>query len=241
MDVRNFQVLLLNTDMAADMTEYQKIINIMEQTLPLDGSTYKVNSIQLVLNKNLRSMFEGEIAILDKRKNKLPFLPTWHQEEDHVLRGQIMSRLQGIQKNHEPQPAVPVLPLWHGCTASVALEICETGLADLQTTDDGFFGRGLYLTNSWEYATRVYSKADLTIILCWTVLGSVYPVVSRDMAKLRGQPHYLNYDSHYVPVKHLSGSSYIPCNAIEEAVYDEFVVFHRAQVLPCCIVTLGRI
>ncbi len=44
--------------------------------------------------------------------------------------------------------SIKVVPLWHGTADSVVRNVCETGFAALATTDDGYFGKGLYFTNS---------------------------------------------------------------------------------------------
>jgi hypothetical protein len=42
-------------------------------------------------------------------------------------------------------PHVSLLPLWHGTSASALESIFTTGFANLSLTDDGFFGKGLYI------------------------------------------------------------------------------------------------
>jgi len=44
------------------------------------------------------------------------------------------------------------VPLFHGTNYAVALEICENGFAALQTTDVGFFGKGI--TSSIQKSNR---------------------------------------------------------------------------------------
>jgi len=101
----------------------------------------------------------------------------------------------------------------------------------------GYFGRGIYLTNSWKYAIEVYSPQDKVALLCWTVLGNTFPVVDGDMKFLEGKTRYQNYDCHYVPVKPRDPTKsqetvFFPCTDLEEATYDEYVFFHHPQVVP---------
>ena len=73
--------------------------------------------------------------------------------------------------------------------------------------------------------------------LCWVMLGNVYPVIGGDMTKLKGQSHFKNYDSHYIPVKPASSSNlnksvYLACKENDNPTFDEFVVFYHTQIAP---------
>ncbi len=79
----------------------------------------------------------------------LAFQPSWHLENGKDIRGNVMKRLNTFASKFTPQlDSIKVVPLWHGTADSVVRNICETGFAALATTDDGYFGRGLYFTNS---------------------------------------------------------------------------------------------
>ena len=42
-----------------------------------------------------------------------------------------------------------LFPLWHGTRPEVLDSVLNTGFANLATTDDGFFGKGLYIKFSF--------------------------------------------------------------------------------------------
>jgi len=69
-------------------------------------------------------------------------------------------------------------------------------------------------------------------------LGSVFPVVYEDSIHLIGKANVGAYHSHYIPVKSLNGSiiSYAALKEGDIPLYDEFVVFDAASILPRFVV-----
>lgn len=157
-----------------------------------------------------------------------------------------------------------VLPLWHGSSEVVCQSICSSGYTSFgkhhyydenatkgnaKSTDKGYFGSGIYFTNSARYAS-MYSSGHL--LLTWVSMREPYPVVNdkphpqkgTDMVKLEGKEHYQNYNAHYIPVASIEPNNplcmnYYPCYKDQEPTWDEFVVFHQAQALPRFWVELG--
>lgn len=142
--------------------------------------------------------------------------------------------------------------MWHGSSADKCQSICESGFTffgkhkggTVKSTDEGFFGSGIYFTNSARYAADIYSDGQ-HLILAWVSMRTPYPVVSdkkgsicTDMNTLRGQGAYENYNAHYIPVvsinpKNAKCAIYYPCAKGEKPTCDELVVFHKSQSLPC--------
>ena len=143
-----------------------------------------------------------------------------------------------------------ILPLWHGSSEEVSHSICavsfyfgKTSLAakqpgDPQSTDEGYFGSGIYFTNSARYTSDIYSKGH--ILLAWVSMREPFPVVGDpehlDMNGLKGKGAYKNYNAHYIPVvpthSHPSCAIYHPCQEGETPNCDEIVVFQKSQALP---------
>jgi len=154
--------------------------------------------------------------------------------------------------------------LWHGTKRAEA--ICSNGFAFFgkhalfenpaaagPNVDIGFFGSGIYFTNSAQYAA-MYSanKVGGTLLLAWVSMREPYPVVSdtpvpkegTDMTRLRGKGAYKNYNAHYIPVTSTDPADpenmiFHPCHRFEKPAWDEYVVFHTAQTLACFQVELG--
>ena len=113
-----------------------------------------------------------------------------------------------------------------------------------ENTDVGYFGSGIYFTNSARYAAEIYSDGNL--LLAWVTMREPYPVVANaicnlpakptDMKKLEGYGAYQNYNAHYIPVvpidpTHPKCAVYYPCAQSQEPVLDEIVVFQKSQAL----------
>lgn len=154
-----------------------------------------------------------------------------------------------------------ILPLWHGSSFAKCESIATSGFqffgnhhffkeqaqpGPITSTDEGYFGNGIYFTTSAQCAS-LYSDGK-NILLSWVSMTQPYPVVSdipnpsrrnycKDMDMLRARQHYQNYNAHYIPVKSAQPNrhncvEYFPCNSIEEAAWDEIVVFQHSQTLP---------
>ncbi len=151
-----------------------------------------------------------------------------------------------------------VLPLWHGSSPEKCKSIFSTGFTsfgkhhvydsnakkgDSTITDAGYFGSGIYFTSSARYAV-MYSRQGY-LLLSWVFMREPYPVVSdkpppvkcSDMEKLEGKEHYQNYNAHFIPVVPIRPNDpecmdFAPCYRDQSPVWDEVVVFEKAQALP---------
>jgi hypothetical protein len=74
---------------------------------------------------------------------------------------------------------------WHGAQPDVLRNICRTGFLSFSTLNDGWHGRGIYLTHYPAYAdfyVRVRGGANSSVrslLLSWVLHGKTYPVVGR--------------------------------------------------------------
>lgn len=160
----------------------------------------------------------------------------------------MMKNLEYYSDRFQPRKKkVHMLPLWFATSPEIANTICNSGFGAVPLEEDGIFGRGIYLMDSAEHAilnsTQVEEKQVL--IMCWVVLGNIYPVVKDDISKLRGRAKYKNYDCHYVPVVptspiNLHESSYEPCDEGQIQFFSQYVIFNEAQLLPRFILHLEQ-
>jgi WD40 repeat protein len=144
-----------------------------------------------------------------------------------------------------------VLPLWHGSSSDKCDSISTSGFVyfgktslgskqsdDPESTDEGYFGSGIYFTNSARYAGDIYSKGHL--MLAWVSMREPFPIVGdpsqTDMKALKGKGAYKHYNAHYIPVVPIDPDPhcaiYHPCKKGENPACDEIVVFHKSQTLP---------
>lgn len=221
---------------------------------------YEIAHVHCIHDRNQQDAYESNIASIEKKT----FSPSWDQEPRPDQRAEAMGRLKEATDLFSPfitlendgrrvkREKAKILPLWHGTAGSVAHLIAKSGFEffgktklgqgnsnDPTSTDDGFFGSGLYFTNSARYAADIYSKGHL--LIAWVSMGGPFPVVGdpkqEDMKTLRGKGAYKHYDAHYVPVCSLNPSdlfeaTYHPVQKGKEAHCDEIVVFQKAQTLP---------
>ena len=134
---------------------------------------------------------------------------------------------------------VTVLPLWHGSGEGKIRSICHHGFDILgrDSTDPGYFGKGIYFTTSAKYAVNAYSK-DGHLLLAWVSMREPYPVVLEDLQRqtLLGKIAHDNHDAHYIPVISASRDDpfekvYEPTGSGQDPMCDEVVVFKEAQTL----------
>jgi hypothetical protein len=237
-----------------------------------------INAAYVIHNVPATGQFEMLIPSLEQEARSDTFAPKWHQEDNVPLRKAAVERWQKAagqfspvsipnrEGNKETYPLTKVLPLWHGSKQEICHAICKTGFtffgkhhylkdeasgaAAAKSTDLGFFGSGIYFTNSARYAADIYSDGNL--LLTWVSMRSPYPVIGdkplpakpTDMGKLEGLHSYQNYNAHYIPVVPLNPHDsqcavYYPCPMGMSPVWDEYVVFHKTQTLPRFWIELG--
>ncbi len=245
--------------------------------------TYSIKHVFCVHNPPQTGQFEDSLVSMDgEAQNPVFFSPKWQTEDPTGCRAQVMTRWKesaaafspvavvrsGTCKRKEVLSHVFVFPYWHGSSQQKVQSICDTGFTYfgkhnyLQegirdrglSKDIGFFGSGIYFTNSARYAADIYSSGHL--LLAWVSMRSPYPVIGEEEApdmpldkeKLAGWPAFENYDAHYVPVIASNTSnpmcpSYNPCGKDQIPMWDETVVFNKGQIqtLPRFYVELENI
>ena len=222
---------------------------------------YGIKKIHCVHERNQMTAFESTLSSTEREAPK--FQAQWNKEPRADQRAEVIDRWKQTTDLFSPFQTLEndgrrktwnttkVLPLWHGTSEEVCHSICESGFVyfgkttlgaqqpgDPQSTDEGYFGSGIYFTNSARYTSDIYSKGH--ILLAWVSMREPFPVVGDpdqiDMNSLKGKGAYKNYNAHYIPVvpthSHPSCAIYHPCQEGETPNCDEIVVFHKSQALP---------
>jgi len=256
-------VQVINSD-----PEYAFVVRYFQHQKP---PHYAIKSIRCVHNPDQTKIFEGSFTSMEEAAKT--FSPGWSQEEPKAQRAQTIERWKASVAPFSPFQ-IPsskrvdtfvrskIIPLWHG--SKQVDSICKIGFSFFgkhhffdknakagaqASTDIGYFGSGIYFTNSSHYASMYHSG---TLFLAWVSMREPYPVVNdvpipkkgADMLKLQGKGAYQNYNAHYIPVTSTDPSNadnmiYHPCHATEQPAWDEYVVFQATQALPRFIVELG--
>lgn len=144
---------------------------------------------------------------------------------------------QLYQRHHECNVHGEEQVLFHGTRTVNFDPIFENNFKFLGTTDNGWYGQGIYFSSSPNYCI-FYSKWDrksILYLICSIVkLGKQLTVI--ELGPYTGKPLHADYDSHYVKVN--EGGS--PTDATE-GFFEEFVIKNSDQVLPLYIVGLRRV
>ena len=197
----------------------------------------------------------------------IKILPGWSGEQESSRKQVVIQRWKGQTGSFQPlqvsiggqnMPLVhtQILPLWHGSHEMKCESICTSGFTyfgkhhffdntaeagPASSTDKGYFGSGIYFTNSARYAA-LYARGHM--LLSWVSMREPYPVINdiplpqkgSAMNMLEGKGAYQNYNTHFIPVVCLRPNSqtcteYFPCHVGDQPVWDEVVVFQRSQTL----------
>jgi hypothetical protein len=261
---------VLNTD-----PDFLFILKYFEYQKP---PSYSIKRIVCIHNPDHTQVFEGTLKNQEREANSPVFAPKGKDEEPKADRGRALVRWESQASQFSPVEIkstnsrrsdtctkAKVLPLWHGSSEFVCKSVCSSGFTSFgkhhyfdesasqgesKSTDKGYFGSGIYFTNSASYATIYSSEGHL--LLSWVSMREPYPVVNdkpypqkgSDMIKLGGKEHYQNYNAHFIPVASIRPSDpkcveYYPCYKDQQPAWDEFVVFYPAQALPRFWVELG--
>jgi hypothetical protein len=220
---------------------------------------YGIKKVFCVHERHQQQAFELNLSSLEREADNFP--PTWRQEPRAAQRAKAIERWRQAADMFSPFNTVEtdgrrrnwqktkVLPLWHGSSEEAGESVATSGFVYFgktslggvgpKSTDEGFFGSGIYFTNSSRYASDIYSRGH--IFLAWVSMREPFPVVGdptkADMKILQGRGHYKDYNAHYVPVTSINPSDpyeayYYPTKEGEKPHCDEIVVFHKSQTLP---------
>ncbi len=228
---------------------------------------YGIKNIVCIHNPSHIAGFENGLIKLEQESQNSVFIPRGQEEDPKPERLVALDRWRRqvdlFSPIHVGNPGdatkltrVKILPVWHGTNKSVCQSISDSGFTFFgkhhyffketpktgpKSTDFGYFGSGIYFTNSAEYATK-YAPGHL--ILAFIGMREPLPVVSdvahpakcTDMKKLEGRGAYQNYNAHFIPVASIKPDdpnclNYFPCYQNQTPAWDEFVVFQNNHAL----------
>ena len=220
---------------------------------------YNIKKIYCIYERRQQQAFEFNLSSIEREAST--FQPTWYQEPRAKQRAKAIERWQQSANIFSPFSNIrangkrtvwkntKIFPLWHGSSEKMCESIAKSGFANFGkilpggstygSIDEGFFGRGIYFTNSARYASDIYSKGH--IFLAWVSMKEPFPIVGDpcqlDMKAIKGKGAYKDYNAHYIPVTSINPSNpyetiYYPTKEDETPHCDEFVVFHKYQTLP---------
>lgn len=232
-----------------------------------------IKKVHCIHNPSQTQQFVGMLKNMEQEANKFP--PQWQDEENKDQRKLVIQRWKILADQFSPIKIpssqrtdtihqAKVFLLWHGSSKEKCTSICNSGFTYfgkhhhfdkeakpglLSSTDIGYFGSGIYFTDSAKYAA-MYCRDH--ILLAFVSMCEPYPVINevphpqkgKDMKKLEGKGAYQTYNAHFIPVASINPSSphcmeYHPCIIGEKPAWDEFVVFQKSQTLPRFWVELG--
>ena len=214
---------------------------------------FHLRSVDIVRNDNLENSSKTHAERLKRLREENPLM--FHHKCEDEKQQDVLDILNALF--HPVLPAARrgprTLTVYHGCRASAARKIVNSGFFDLAMMDAGFFGRGIYVTPNAEYACQyatgcfaakeAHSKEHpnwFPVLLCTAVVGHVYPVTrqidyqsSSGHSSLFGKPLKTGYDAHFALVHHMN--NYEAAQEPDTAQYGELCVSQYAALLPLAI------
>lgn len=238
----NFKLL----DLPSETRDYQfAFAQYIANTSPAFANEVLPKQIDLIWNQNLERLFEGQKVVLETRVGDNEAPRTWQDEPGSSHKMLMMKHLEYYSDRFQlGKKKVHMLPLWFATNMETALLVCNSGFGALHLDDEAPYGRGIYLTDSAEEAAKsVLHEHNPVLLLCWAVLGSVYPVMKGNAAKLKGKSKFKNHDCHLIPLvpDHSTqnpGLKYVPCDEGQIPYFNQFVLFNEAQLFPRFMISL---
>jgi len=132
-----------------------------------------------------------------------------------------------------------ILPVVHGTDKKIANMILTNGFAALSKIDDGWYGKGIYFSSNAQYVIPYFAtRKNPAIMICLLLPGNPYPVTESHLQKpnLFGEHIVSGHQSHYV----VTGANGYPCQNMNDARYDEYVVDQEVQVVPIFVVEMDK-
>jgi len=132
-----------------------------------------------------------------------------------------------------------VIPMVQGTSEAAVWQICQQGFGVVGTTDDGYYGAGVYFTSKLGYADK-YAKSgpdgSKPFIISMVIPGNSFPVVEHPFADpggFKGKACRNGYQSHFTVVDGRSLNAFpIKVHIDPTTAADELVTFEGAQALP---------
>lgn len=222
--------------MALHEIEMEKLHHLIVRAL--SGANLDIVDAWAIYNKDRRESWKEYTKTLEKRMEEAPelFKPKFklNAKEQAILRH--FEEICAKVPHNSPDRRIRVLPVAPGLRDfSVAQSIAESSLGHVGTTDQGWFGKGIYTTTKLRYALT-YSGDENLVLILWACVGAVYPKihVSEDGESLKS-----GATAHYAIVNHDTGH---PVKRIEDFgrdnTADEIVIEQKSQYLPAYLIRL---
>lgn len=236
--------------------EFEWITQLFYAQQPL---TKEIGKIYQIINTSLERLFEANLPLLELEAS---FTPSLKDETHSELRQEYLQKWKEMTEPLSPfsiekggktttYEHARLMFGWHGTNKDNFNAIVNFGLrsfgrhehlkpaeAHSKTTDVGFFGGGIYLTDNPEVASNYGNCLVLTLAAMRTpfpIVGDIdcnYPREPSDVKLLKGLGGYKNYNTHFAPIKQVADGIYYPCSDLKEATAHEIVIFERCQALP---------
>jgi len=210
----------------------------------LGGDVEKVSRVYAIDHPNHRASFEHYRTTVGEKHDDSEGLfkkDGWRQASDAAVRKRyLLSLAEKITKfRHQFNDGSRgfVLPVVQGTSENAAFRIIKNGFGTVTSRDDGFYGRGMYFTSSFKYAST-YAKPSLhgkVFLIALIVPGNPYPVTEPPFDNpntLLGQACKAGYQSHYLEATQRGR----PALNADDRCGDELVVFEGSQTLPLFLV-----
>jgi len=203
------------------------------------SDNFVISKVSLIENPEIRNKFEKYIT--EQQTYHPNIADKFVIQELDALRKHSVYRLSDLI----------VVKGWHGAHWSNVNSIGAKGFLNLKTTDEGYFGSGVYFAPQLEYAVR-YSTGQLVtgkgyrpnlngefvVIMSFLAIAKPYYITwNRDgdiripsKCRLACQPIVEGFDSHYVRVD----QSFVLPEPSIPPMYEEIVLRNATlQALPC--------
>ena len=238
--------LLPPPQLSEEELEKRHIVALYEQN-PIPGLDI-ATLVPVRCKPELLSKFNAQRKILENRSGNSTFDPAgWNlfiESKEKTQRKYISDYFEEAAKPfyNADYSHVKSLMVFHGASDPKAIDsILCTGFEALASTDDGYFGVGIYGTLEPSYAWKVAGQDMNCILVNKVIYFNGYPVIDKD--DLRGKPKVPKHDVHLVWVspqdpKNPDESQYFATPLGGMHAYTEIVVFESAQFLPAYQVIL---
>jgi len=207
----------------------------------LDFDNLIIDCVYSVVSLKLALAFCNYKSLQIKRKQETLSLfvsKEWEQNDNNGLRKITMDQFDTKVSSYtwnitNAEKLSPILPALFCSEEEAAWQFVNTGF---QTKTDGSYGTGFYMTTSAEYLLpHLITKIEPTIIICLTLPGYPYPVISElDVRKHKGLVQ--GHQSHYV----LTKPDGTPADGTSAKYYDELVLDQEGQILPVFVVSIKK-
>jgi hypothetical protein len=189
-----------------------------------------IKEIYCIHQPALTAIFENALLAMELEAQNPKFKPGWRNSYHASQRQKVYERWKNstalfnkqLSRADTQKPlsdGIKVLPLWHGSSEDKCDSIARSGFTYFgkhdegknMSTDSGYFGSGVYFTNSARYAAGIYSDGQ-NLLFAWVSMREPYPVINdkphpekgSDMKMLQGKGAFENYNAHYIPVASLN-------------------------------------